>query len=124
MKIEIVTTKKKLTKSILNQMPLAGLPQIQSGKVLGYILNSIKDIKKAYLIINYGKYYILPANYRKSTNCVIRKIGKRTITKEFHDEDEFQIWWDQFNLRRRELDSNTQGTFSLNGFTFKIQLDI
>lgn len=43
---------------------------------------------------------------------------------DFRAGYEFQIWWDQFNLRRRELDPNTQGTFSLNGFTFKIQLDI
>lgn len=37
---------------------------------------------------------------------------------------EFQVWWDQFNLRRFDTSNATQGNFTLNGFTFKVQLDM
>jgi hypothetical protein len=37
---------------------------------------------------------------------------------------EFQVWWDQFNLKNLNLGNATQGNFTLNGFTFKIQLDM
>jgi hypothetical protein len=37
---------------------------------------------------------------------------------------EFQVWWDQFNLKNMYLGNATQGNFTLNGFTFKIQLDM
>lgn len=37
---------------------------------------------------------------------------------------EFQVWWDQFNLKPLNLGSATHGNFTLNGFTFKIQLDM
>jgi hypothetical protein len=37
---------------------------------------------------------------------------------------EFQVWWDQFNLKNQYLGNSTQGNFTLNGFTFKVQLDM
>ena len=37
---------------------------------------------------------------------------------------EFQVWWDQFNLKNLNLGNATQGNFTLNGFTFKMQLDM
>jgi hypothetical protein len=37
---------------------------------------------------------------------------------------EFQVWWDQWNLKKLTLGNATQGNFTLNGFTFKVQLDM
>lgn len=95
MQIEIVTTKKKLTKSILSQMPEADTLQMSNGKVLGYIMNSVKDTYKVFLIESNLNYYILPANLHKGGNVkkVYRKLGKWTRHKEFATEEACNDYW-------------------------------
>lgn len=87
MKINIITTEKKLTKSIINQMSLSNDLDVQYGTPLGYILNIRKNIYKAVLISYDNNYSIISMDYIKSTKSVYQKIGKWTQHKRFDSED-------------------------------------
>ena len=58
MEIRLVTVEKKLTKALINQMPQAGLRQLNHGIVLGFLLNVVKDISKVMLIEYEDEYYL------------------------------------------------------------------
>ena len=74
MQIEIVTTKKKLTKSILNQMRYAPTSQIRGWEVLGYVVKCVKTLRKALLIKFDDEYYIFPTDINECLNCFSRGI--------------------------------------------------
>ena len=50
MKIEIITTKKKLTKQLISQMRFPSLDILKQGKVLGFLINVEKYVSKTILI--------------------------------------------------------------------------
>ena len=99
MDIEIITTRKKLTKSLLNQMRRASTQEMTSGISLGFILNSFKGIPKLYLIAYEGNYFILPANYSRYTASVTRvagftkKLGNVRETIKFESTEKCTDWW-------------------------------
>jgi len=93
MEIEIITTKKKLTKSIISQMRAANLTQIKNGEVLGYVIGAMKDNYRA-IIIKYEKdYYTISANYTKGEISIYRKIGKWSQARKFETKEECDIFW-------------------------------
>lgn len=99
MEIEIVIAKKKLTKSMINQMEEASMATIKSGKSLGYLCGVRKNIPKVILIQQDKTFTVLPCNYSKSETSVYRRIGKWTISKKFKTSEECQVWWDLYILR-------------------------
>ncbi len=95
MDIEIITTKKKLTKSILEQMPSGETTPILSNcEVLGYLLGVVKYNHKAVLIKSETDYYILNTSWKKSDAVIYRSIGSSMGTKIFNSECECNIFWD------------------------------
>ena len=67
MEIEIVTTKKKLSKSLVLQMKSANLEQMKytvqfPHRMLGYVTNLSKDINQAIIIKGITDYYIVPVS--------------------------------------------------------------
>jgi len=66
MKIDVITTKKPLTKSLVNQMRTARVEQLRNGEVLGFVVNVVKDSPKSLLIHHNGDYFTLPMDYTKS----------------------------------------------------------
>jgi len=93
MQIEIVTTKKKLTKSFINQMHRANIEVMKQGNVLGYLINVNKDAYKIILIQHENDYYIIESNWVLGKLAVYRKIGKWTQKKEFKTTQDKLNWW-------------------------------
>ena len=60
MEIEIVTTKKKLTKAIVNQMRHASIAAIRHGTALGYLINVRQKIWRSILIFYNDEYFVMP----------------------------------------------------------------
>jgi hypothetical protein len=106
MEIEIITTKKKITKSLVNQMrhdpPKLVLEQ---GKPLGFIIAIVKNCYKAILLSHEGQYYIIPANYKKGDKSVYRRIGNRTHSIKFESESLCDAWWEAYQtIKEKSVD--------------------
>jgi hypothetical protein len=90
MEIELITTKKKLTKSIINQMPLANnIDVLNDGVVVGFLLNVRKGCVKVILIKHNNEFYILLSHYRKGSF-------------KFFSEDRRDAWWKIYQARLKE----------------------
>ena len=100
MEIEIVTTKKKLTKSIVNQMRHATLDVLKDGKPLGFVIGVIKDNYKAIIIEYDGDYYIVSAYYTKGDTSVYRKIGRWSSQIKFETPEVCNEWWSAYQIAR------------------------
>ena len=96
MEIEIVTTKKKLTKSLINQMRQANLNVLKCGKPLGFVIGIIKDNYKAILIEYDSDYYVISANYTKGDTSVYRKIGRWSSKIGFETSEVCNEWWEAY----------------------------
>ena len=96
MEVEIVTTKKKLTKSIINQMRRPSLETMKNGDVLGYLIGIVKNVPRAFLIHNDGKYFVLESNWTKGETSVYRSIGKWSQAKRFESAAMCDDWWAVF----------------------------
>lgn len=111
MNIEIVTTNKKLSKSLLKQMPRTTETSklkfsIDNKTVLGYILDIDKDVQKGILIKTEDDYYIVPVrsyNRYKGTETVsprvVFKLPKMfTKQKTFKDEESLDVWEQYYTI--------------------------
>ena len=104
MKIEIMTTKRKLTKNILNQIPSATLEDMKTGTLLGFILNSRENHYKVILIKNNSKYSVLPIHIWKKIdwdssvhkNCIYRYEPKRSVYKKFESKEKRDEWFEVY----------------------------
>ncbi len=96
MEIEIITTKKKLTRSIVNQMFRASNKIIMCGEPVGFIVNVVKNTPKAILIQHGGNYYIMSSNYEKASQRVYRYSGKRIRERTFDTPEQCNLWWDRY----------------------------
>ena len=93
MEIEIITTKEKLTKSLVNQMRLPSKSVMEDGKVLGFLIGVVKDCHKAILIQHDNNYYIISANFVKGEVTVYRAIGRASQTIRFKSPAILDDWW-------------------------------
>ena len=105
MEIEIITTKKKLSRSIISQMPQASLKSLKYGKPLGLLINVVKDCPEAILILFESEYYTLPMGYKKSkgatkslvtTQTVYRITGRTKRIKQFLTPEVYNEWWEAY----------------------------
>ena len=90
--IKLLTTEKKLTKSLLKQMRTPSKKGMEKGEVLGYINGVIKDNYKAILIHYKEDYFVISGYYRKNESSVSRKIGRWTQTKTFKTPELCTEW--------------------------------
>ena len=104
MEIEIITTKKKLSKSIVNQMRHAPLGVLKDGKPLGFVIGVVKKCYKAILIQHMDNYYWIPSNYAKGDTSVYRKVGKWSSSIKFESTDDCGDWWTAYiEIRERAV---------------------
>ena len=97
MQIEIITTKKKLTKSIVNQMIRASLTEtLINCKPLGFLVGVVKNCPRAILIELDGNHYTIPGNYTKGSLSVSRKVGKWHQSIKFDSQAEMFRWWSAY----------------------------
>lgn len=111
MEIEIVTTEKKLTKNIVNQLPFANLKDFTDGKVLGHISNIHKECYDVVLIENNKKYSYFPLNWQQGDTTVHKAVymkGKKwSTTIDLETKEACQTWWDTF-IKIKEKAFKTQ----------------
>lgn len=99
MEIEIITTKKKISKSIINQMRKATVQAVISGESIGYVVNIVKDSGKS-LIINYaGEYFTFPCNYKKGDVSIYRKIGKWSQSIKFKETEKMFQFREEYQMK-------------------------
>ena len=102
MGIEIITTKKKLTKSIANQMRHATLEVLKDGEPLGFVIGVVKSNYKAIIIRYNSDYYVISANYTKGNISVYRKIGRWSSSIKFETNEACDIWWEAYQIVREK----------------------
>lgn len=98
MEIEIITTKKKLSKSIINQMEFVGNDhkKFKHYKVLGYFRNIVKHVPEC-AIIKTDRYILVPLNYTKGSNSVYRRLKSTwTLTLDLKNTQDCDIWYAQY----------------------------
>lgn len=109
MKIEIVTTKKKLTKAIVNQMRRPSLETMKNGDVLGYMIGIVRNAPRAFLIHNNGEYFVLESNWKKGKVSVYRSVGTtRSQTKQFGSPERCDEWWSAFEVICKKVEDKPQ----------------
>lgn len=105
MEIEIQTTKKKLTKSIISQMTIAGLFVLKNGIPLGYVVNVRNGMSKAIIIKHDINYYIISANFIKSTQSVYYRKGKWSVITSFNSDKDCDIWWEYYSKILKQVNN-------------------
>jgi len=100
--IEIITAKKKLSKSIVNQMRQAHTVVLKFGTSLGYMIGVKKGAYRTILIQYDKEFFTIPDNYTKGDTKVYRKTGKWTQTKEFETHEECTTWWEAYQERLQD----------------------
>jgi hypothetical protein len=101
MNIEISKVNVKLTKSLINQMRHAGLEQLQTAQILGYVHNIVKEHDNTLIMYWKGDYFILPTNYQRGCSGN-KKLYRRVIGThasmewEFNTADELNEFWELY----------------------------
>jgi hypothetical protein len=109
MEIELITTKKKLTASILNQMFSPTLEEMRHIRCLGIV--NIKSFKtpKLLLITEKNKYRILSMGWKKCENRKIcRKTRRGSVVKTFKSDKEAE---DFLAIYNKIIKSNPEQIF-------------
>ncbi len=96
MQITIITTEKKLSRSLITQMGTAGLDQVKNGKLLGYVRNIVKEKPKLLVIEHEGNYYTISCDYTKGENRIYRQIGSWGSYRNFKSENECNEFWKHY----------------------------
>lgn len=91
--IEIVTTKKKLNKSLINQMPIAKIEQFRNGLVLGHLIGIKKQSYLTGLIELNEEYYCFATDWKKGNSRIYRTIGRWATSIDFDNDQERNDWW-------------------------------
>lgn len=99
MQIEIITTKKKLSKSHVSQMRMADETVLRCGLVLGNILNSRKYVHSLALIEFEDDYYYIALDWEISnySDAVFRQ-PRRDLTQKisFETDSELNAWMESY----------------------------
>jgi hypothetical protein len=98
--IEIITTKKKLTKSILQQMPTAPVDIMKVADVLGYYTDS--KLGKVALLTHNQEYYTRPLSYTTNANVPTKVFRGVCAFVEFDNVQDRDDWWDVYTKVRGE----------------------
>jgi len=101
MEIEIVTTKKKLTKAFIDQMMEVKLDELENSNVLGFV-NILPIV--IILEIDRFEYRKMYWHWNKSgTTHLYRTIkGRYTVDKSFKTEDERDLYFAKLNKFKDE----------------------
>jgi hypothetical protein len=93
MVIEVLTAKKKLSKSLIAQMPHPSVGIIQNAEVLGYVMLETKVA-----ILHYrGEYYAIRLSWQREGAVIKSTHGKRVMyVKRVWTQEERDMWWDAY----------------------------
>jgi hypothetical protein len=100
MEIELLTTKKKLSKQLLSQFRGAGAKQLNAGTVLGFVINASKIAYKLIIISCGTDYYVVQGDWDtelrqcESTNVWYAQRTHRRLkyNRTFSSKEEAEYW--------------------------------
>lgn len=107
MEIEIIMTKKKLTKAIINQMPFRVFNDFESFKIIGLLRNVrnkipkvilCKHIEKGYFLLN-TEFWIFDDDRHLDE---VWFNGRSVVS--FENEKKRNMWWNKYQKARDETD--------------------
>lgn len=91
MNIELVTTKKKVTKSIINQLRRIStdivINDLDNIDVIGYVVGCRKNSYKCIILKFKNEYFYIDASWKKGTKNMYRKVGKWSYRMEIDNEE-------------------------------------
>lgn len=90
MEIEIVTTKKKLTKSIIEQIPHIKLEELENANILGHVILDYTTILFEIDRFEYRKAYW--HWFKSGTKDICRRVGRYTQTREYNSESDRDLF--------------------------------
>lgn len=96
MKIEIHTTVKKLSKSIINQMKTPTVLAMLEGETFGYMIKVKKDSYKSILVKYSDEYFVIDSSWRKGESSVYRRVGKWSRKRDFDTLEKCDEWWSAY----------------------------
>ena len=98
MKIELITTKKKLSKSIISQMGILGYSNFENAVPLGFLLNTPKRGDYYILTKVDDRYLLLNARWEKrGTYAGYNKPGHRGEFIKRISPEKIDDWFDKYN---------------------------
>ena len=103
MKIKIISTSKKITKTIVSQMKQANLTQMKNRKdVLGHVVACVKGSYLTAIIDSCTDYYVVYLDWQRPVGCIYfyRKNGKWTTKKDFDSKEECDSWEKEYKSIR------------------------
>ncbi len=92
--MDITVKKIKLTKSVLNQLPLITAAQMLTAKPLGYVLNCRKGIVKCLILTDGHGYFVLAMRVWSKYLDLGLRAGTRT--RRFNSTKERDDWLNQY----------------------------
>jgi len=101
LEIEVVTTKKKLTQSLVKQMPQVTFAAMMSGTTLGWV----QLTKESVLVIAFdGEHYQVARNWTRSNDDgkLYRKVGRWSQSWDFKKQDRRDQWFEKYQERLEE----------------------
>lgn len=111
MEIEIITTKKKLTKSLVNQMRTAGMKELDAHDVhvLGYLIGVVKGMRKAVLLKSGADYFVISPNWEKGETSWYKSVvvrGKKWSSSwKFENEERSDEAWRRYRTLMAKADT-------------------
>ncbi len=100
MEIEIVTTKKKLTKSLIAQIPHVKLDELENVNVLGHVILDCTIILFEIDRFEYRKAYW--HWFKSGTKDIYRRVGKFTYTREYNSESDRDLFLSKLEEFKKE----------------------
>jgi len=99
MNIKVNSVDRKLTKTLIKQMPKGEHFSVLDNceEVLGYFLGIVKGSYKSVLIKSQGEYYIISTNWIKGNNTIYRKINGTSFSESlpFAKKEKLDSFWDK-----------------------------
>jgi hypothetical protein len=109
MNITIKTTEKKLSKSLLSQMTLLSIQEMDSQyiEVLGCVVNILKDAPQTALLKVGDDYRLLPLCWVKEMRSIRRPVQKpKRCIVYFENDEQLESWWDKYRMIKDKCRNN------------------
>ena len=103
MEIRLTTTEVKLTKSIVNQIPVATKSMLKDGVAVGHFVNVVTKMNKALLLTFEKDYFILSGQlYREGVLNIGMRYKKHIYLYRFSSTEKRDAYWGHYQGRLKE----------------------
>ena len=106
-KAEVIIKKVNLTKSLVSQMFFLNTADITKAKVVGMLVNAMKNRPKLILLTFEDDYYLYDVGWQREDTCMyFEYIKGGSTTKNFDNKEECDLAWGAFVKAREKAYEN------------------